>query len=268
MLYTLQIYAEFSGCMDIVSGLSKMMGIELTKNFERPFFSKSIQEFWRRWHKTLGAWLKDYIFYPISLSKISINVTKFSRKKLSKNLARFVPVAFSLFFVWFINGFWHGASWKYILYGLYYYVIMMIGLLFKPITDKMVDKLKINIESKIYKAFQVIRTCIFVFIGMMLFRSKTIVDAFNMFKCIFTKRTTQITTFGLTKIDFIIILLCFILMIIYSILEEKNVKVIEKLNKSNLIFRYFIYLILVFGIIIFGIYGPGYNPSDFIYGQF
>lgn len=268
ILYTIQIYAEFSGCMDIVTGLSKTMGIELASNFERPFFSRSIQEFWRRWHKTLGAWLKDYIFYPISLSHITMKITKNARKKLNKNLAKFVPVAFSLFFVWFLNGFWHGASWKYILYGLYYYIIMMIGLLFKPLTDKMIEKLKIDTNSFGYRLFQIIRTCILVFIGMMLFRSKTIGDAFNMFVAIFTKPSYLLTSFGLTAIDFIIILISCLMLLIYGVLEEHNIKVIEELNNNKLWVRYLIYLTIIFMIIIFGIYGPGYNPSDFIYGQF
>ena len=267
-LYTIQIYAEFSGCMDIVCGLSKMLGIDLPKNFERPFFSKSIQEFWRRWHKTLGVWLKDYVFYPISFSKLITRISKFSRKKLSKNLAKFLPVASSLFFVWFLNGFWHGASFKYILYGLYYYIVMMIGLLLKPYTDKLLNKLKINIKSKGYGLFQTIRTTLLVFVGMMLFRSKTITAAIDMFKSIFRCSKEKLTSFGLTNIDFIIILIGIILLFIYGILEEKGIDVVDKLNKKPLVIRYLVYLIICLSIIVFGIYGPGYNPADFIYGQF
>ena len=197
-----------------------------------------------------------------------MKITKNARKKLNKNLAKFVPVAFSLFFVWFLNGFWHGASWKYILYGLYYYIIMMIGLLFKPLTDKMIEKLKIDTNSFGYRLFQIIRTCILVFIGMMLFRSKTIGDAFDMFVSIFTKPSYLLTSFGLTVIDFIIILISCLMLLIYGVLEEHNIKVIEELNNNKLWVRYLVYLTIIFMIIIFGIYGPGYNPSDFIYGQF
>ena len=268
VLYTIQLYAEFSGCIDIVSGLSETMGIKLPVNFERPFFSKSIQEFWRRWHKTLGAWLKDYVFYPVSLSKASMNVTKFARKNLSKNLAKFVPIAFSLFFVWFLNGFWHGASLKYIFYGLYYYIIMMVALLFKPLTDKLVELLKINTDSKGFKLFQIIRTCIFVFIGMLIFRSTSVKDAFVTLGSIFAHSTLRVTSFGLTKIDFLVIMGGVVLLFVYGILEEKGYNVIDKINNSNLALRYLIYFIIVFAIIIFGIYGPGYNASDFIYAQF
>ncbi|MDD6878713.1 MAG: MBOAT family protein [bacterium] len=268
ILYTVQIYAEFSGCMDIISGYSKTLGIDLAKNFERPFFSKDIQEFWRRWHKTLGAWLKDYIFYPISLSKVSMNITKFARKKFSKNLAKFIPVAFSLFFVWFLNGFWHGASWKYVLYGLYYYTIMMIGLLIKPVTDKLLSKLKIKTEGKLYNGFRTIRTIVFVLIGMTLFRSSSISEFSSLIMSIFNKNASLITSFGLSKIDFIVILFTVGIILLYGILEEKNIDVVDKLNKGNIVLRYFVYLVIIFSIIIFGIYGPGYDASDFIYGQF
>lgn len=82
ILYTIQIYAEFSGCIDIVRGVAQIFGVTLAENFKRPFFSKSIQEFWRRWHITLGEWLKDYIFYPISFSKLTINLTTNVKKYL------------------------------------------------------------------------------------------------------------------------------------------------------------------------------------------
>lgn len=268
ILYTVQIYFEFSGCMDIVNGLSKTMGIELTNNFERPFFSKSIQEFWRRWHITLGSWLKDYVFYPVSLSKASMKVNKFSRKRLGKNLSKVVPVMFSLFFVWFLNGMWHGASWKYVFYGLYYYFIMMIGLLLKPLGDKILSTLKVNTKSQLYKIFQTLRTTLFVLIGMNIFRASTVKSAFYVIGLIFRKSNTNLLMHGLTIIDFIVISVGIIILLIYGILEEKGIYVIDKLNKSNLLLRYFVYIMIIFMIIIFGIYGPGYNPSDFIYGQF
>ena len=103
--YTLQIYAEFSGGIDIVRGASELFGIELDKNFERPFFAKSIDEFWRRWNITLGAWLKEYIFYPVSLSKLSLKITSQSNKIFKKsNLSKVSAVALSLFCVWLENG--------------------------------------------------------------------------------------------------------------------------------------------------------------------
>lgn len=125
LFYTLQLYCEFSGIMDVMCGLGEMMGITLPENFNQPFFAKSINEFWTRWHISLGTWLRDYIFYPISLSKPFTSLSKKTRKNFSPYYSTLIPTAAALFFVWFLNGFWHGAGWKYITYGLYYYILMM-----------------------------------------------------------------------------------------------------------------------------------------------
>lgn len=268
ILYTIQIYAEFSGCMDIVRGSAKLFGINLKRNFERPFFSKSIAEFWRRWHITLGTWLRDYIFYPISLSKLNMKVNMTAKKFLSKNLSKFIAAAFPLFFVWFTNGIWHGASVKYIIYGLYYYGIMMLGLLLKPLFDKLIQKLKINVESKIYSLSQIIRTCLFVGIGMMLFRSKGIRAFIKMFMSMFSLKYTGLMNHGLNKYDFVILIIGVVILFIYSLMVEKGKDVYKELNKSNFIIKYGIYILFILMIIVFGIYGPGYDTSDFIYGQF
>ena len=172
--YTIQIYCDFSGCINIVSGVSELFGIELPINFNRPFFSKSIEEFWRRWHITLGEWLKEYIFYPISLSKMNMKVNKMVRKIKFKHISKFIMIAFPLFFVWLTNGIWHGASIKYVLYGLYYYVLMMLGVLLKPVFDYIIKIFKINTKVWSFKLFRILRTIIIVCIGMLLFRSETI----------------------------------------------------------------------------------------------
>lgn len=275
VFYTVQIYAEFSGCMDIVRGTAQIVGIDMAKNFERPFFSKDVQEFWRRWHITLGAWLKDYIFYPISFSKVTLKITTFA-KKIFKNsyISKLIPAAFALFFVWFGNGIWHGASWKYICYGLYYYSIMLIGMLLEPVTKGIIKLLKINTEVFSYKLWQMIRTAGFVTIGMLIFRAPGISEAIDMFTNIFTTKNIsmlfngQILKIGFLKEDFIVLIIGIVIMFLVSILQEKGYNIREELSKQNLPFRWGIYYAVIFAIIIFGIYGPGYNVSDFIYGQF
>ena len=269
MLYTLQIYAEFSGCMDIVRGVAKTFGIDLEENFKRPFFSKSIKEFWRRWHITLGAWLKEYVFYPISLSKISIKINNFSSKHIKNYFNKIIPVAFSLFFVWFINGLWHGANWKYIVYGLYYYIIMIIGMIFEPVSKKIIDVLKINVKSRIYSIFQIIRTTVLVCIGMLIFRSESLKMAFQMLKSVIGyKDIDKFFTIGWQVGDGVIILISVIILFIIGILQEKGHSIRAELSKKNIAIRWLLYYGIIFSILIFGIYGQGYNPSSFIYGQF
>ena len=274
ILYTIQIYAEFSGCIDIVRGLAQVLGINMAENFRRPFFSKSVQEFWRRWHITLGTWLKDYVFYPVSFSKITLKIAGWAKKKEAAFLAKFIPAAFALFFVWFGNGLWHGASWKYILYGLYYYVIMMLGLLCEPLFTKIIEKLKINVEANWYKLMQMIRTTIFVLIGMLIFRAKTFGEACQIFKSIFNMSNIgiifnkQFYKLGLSARDFVVIGIGVLIMLIVGILQEKGIVLREKISKKNIIIRWILYYGIMFSILIFGIYGKGYVATNFIYGQF
>ena len=261
IFYTLELYAEFSGFIDMAVGGAKMFGIELPINFRRPFFSKSVEEFWRRWHITLGAFLKDYVFYPISLSKINMKLTKFNNSHFGAFLSKFLASAIPLFFVWFLNGLWHGASAKYILYGLYYYVIMMIGLLLEPLFRKIPDKKCTNI-------LKIFRTWIFIVIGMTIFKADSMSKAFSYIGSIFHNSNAGVLSFGLSYIDFIIVILYLIVLFIIGYLEEKGKNVIDYIVDGCGFKKYLIYYILIVMIIVFGIYGPGYNASDFIYGQF
>lgn len=274
--YTLQIYAEFSGGIDIVRGVSQIFGIDLDKNFERPFFSKSIDEFWRRWNITLGTWLKDYVFYPVSLSKLSMKITSLSGKKLKKSyLSKIIPLILPLLCVWLGNGFWHGAGWKYVVYGLYYYAIMMLGKLFSPIGDWLIKTLRLKIDSKGYKRWQIIRTTIFVCFGMLIFRADNLNIANTMFKSIFTfgnidliKNGQAFLLGGLCYGDIAIIVISTLILFIVSKKQENGIDIREKISKKSTTKRYAILYLLIFAIIIFGIYGQGYDVQSFIYGQF
>ena len=265
LLYTLQIYADFSGCIDIVSGVSELFGVKLDENFKRPFFSKSIQEFWRRWHITLGTWLKEYIFYPISLSKLNMKLNLKLRKMKSKHISRFIITAFPLFFVWFFNGMWHGASFKYVVYGLYYYVLMMIGILLEPVFKKIISIFKINTEVWSYKFFQAVRTILIVCFGMFLFR----VDSFKqMGLMIHSNASASLFSLGLKKADFALLMVGILVMLVVGVMQEFNINIRKELQKQNLLFKWLIYYIIIFSVIIFGIYGKGYDAASFIYGGF
>ena len=274
MLYTLQIYADFSGCIDIVRGTAQILGINMAENFKRPFFSKDIQEFWRRWHITLGAWLREYIFYPISFSKVCTNLTVNVKKVFKGHIGKLIPAAFALFFVWFGNGIWHGASWKYVFYGLYYYILTMLGMLLEPLTNKLIKKLKINTKAFSYRLWQMIRTTTLVVIGMLIFRATRLKVAWSMFKSVFTLDNMEklfngeLFKIGFESSDFIVLAIGFLIMFVVSLLQEKGYNLREKISKQNIVFRWVLYYGIIFSIIIFGIYGPGYAASDFIYGQF
>lgn len=153
LMYSAQIYADFSGYMDIVCGLCEMMDIKLAENFDRPYFSKSISEYWRRWHITLGAWFKTYIYYPVATAKWNQNIAKRFR-----NRARALPATFALMVVWFATGFWHGASWSYIVWGGVNGAFIIFSLWMEPVYITWKKKLGIDECNTWWKLFQVIRT--------------------------------------------------------------------------------------------------------------
>lgn len=274
LFYTLQLYCEFSGVMDVMCGLGQMFGIKMPENFNRPFFARSINEFWQRWHITLGAWLRDYIFYPISLSKPFMSLSKSARKKFNPYYANLIPTAVALFFVWFGNGFWHGAGWKYITYGLYYYLLMMLGLFLEPLFKKLCEALKINRESKAFRLFQILRTFVIVNFGMLIFRAEDLKTALQMFKSIFTGFDLSVlkiganNNFGLDIQDYIILAIGVALIFVVSLIEEKGVSVTEKISKLPYIAKFILFMAMIFVVIIFGAYGEGYGVVDLIYANF
>lgn len=265
VLYTVEIYAEFSGCIDIVRGVSHLFGVELPINFKRPFFSQSIQEFWQRWHMSLGAWIKEYVFFPVSLSKMNSKVVALSKEKMNAYWSKFITVAFPLFFVWIVNGIWHGASYKYVVYGMYYYVFMMLALLAKPLFDRILKKIAIGKNA--LALLRIIRTCLFVVVGMTLFRTPTLGEFGKTIISLF-RGDTGILNHGLVMIDFVILILGNIFVFLISILEEKKKLSLEKGFTEKPFIRAIVYTFIISSIIIFGIYGDGYDSSQFIYGAF
>lgn len=274
VMYTVQIYAEFSGCMDIVTGSAQLFSVPLSKNFERPFFSRSVNEFWRRWHITLGAWLRDYVFYSISLSKRFAALSKFTKKHFSEFLGTLLPAAFALFFVWLCNGIWHGAGLKYICYGMYYYLIMLCGMLLEPLFAKTAALLHVNRDGFPFKVFAVLRTCAIVAVGMMLFRSESVGAWLYSLKTVFTDFSAaslnieSIYGLGVDIQDLIIILLSVLAVFAVSLIQEKGIEIRPCLARQNIALRWAVYIVLIMSVVIFGAYGAGYETVDFIYGQF
>lgn len=272
--YTVQLYMEFSGTMDIVIGVAEIFGIKLPENFERPFASTTISEFWKRWHITLGTWFKDYIFYPISTSKTLKKLTLILRKKLGNYYGPVLVGIPALFTVWLLNGFWHGVGWQYILFGLYHFCLIVIGSLLTPLIKKITDKLHINRNSKGYHFIQVIKLCIFVFIGELIFRAEGLEACISMLQSLFTNfslnsfKDLTFLKLGIDCADFIIVGVTLIIIFIISHLEEKNINVRDLIAKQNIVLRWAIYYAFILFIIIFGAYGHGYIPVDPIYAQF
>lgn len=269
--YTIMLYAEFSGTMDVVIGSGEMFGVKIPENFRQPFFAKNVAEFWTRWHITLGTWFKDYIFYPVSLSKPMKKMTTFFRKYLGNRFGALVSGSVALLCVWLLNGLWHGAGWHYIFFGLFHFTLILLGNIFEPLIIKWCEKLKINRQNIFYRVFQSVKMTFFIFIGELFFRAPDLAVGFGMLKKMFTNihfSGTELLSLGLDIKDYFILLLAMIFIFIISILKEKGINIRESVSKKPIVMRWCLYYALILAIIVFGAYGPGYAPVDPIYADF
>lgn len=274
LLYTFQLYLDFAGYIHIGMGVSELFDVKITENFRQPFCSKSINEFWQRWHISLGAWLKNYVFYPVSLSSHFKKVNNFAKEHIKNEyFTQAIPAAYALLFVWLCNGLWHGFRPIYIVYGLYYYVLMTFGQFIKPITDNICSKLKLNVESKPYYVFERIRTFLIVVFGMLIFRSGNLSKAINYIKIIFTScgisQFLKLLNHGNFTAGYMAIaLLGFLVVLSVGFIRERNPQIREIILNKNFAIRYIIFGFLLIAIIIAGVYGAENGEGAAIYGQF
>ena len=280
LLYALQLYADFSGGIDISRGVAQILGIDLSDNFKRPYFSKSISEYWRRWHISLGAWMKEYVFYPLAMSGVFLNTSKrmkgskFGKTKAGSHISKVLPTAIASLIVFLIVGIWHGSSWKYVAFGFWNGGVIMLSILLKPLYDGALKKLHINSESFLWMLFQMLRTFIIVCVGYVFDIAPSFKQAMWTFKMVifgqhFSGMKQQLIELGLGKINLVILGLGVLIILISSIIQEKTGKEIRVLvDRKPVILECAVIVIGVLLVVILGIYGPGYNPADFVYMQF
>lgn len=280
-MYSIQIYADFSGYMDIMCGYCEMLGITLTENFERPYFSKSIAEYWRRWHITLGAWFKNYIYYPIAISKWNRNLGKKLSDKFGKSVGKNLPATLALIAVWLTTGLWHGASWAYIAWGGVNGLIIIFSMWMEPIYGKMKSALHIREDKWLWRAFQTIRTFILVTFIKVLPEVGTLSQGFGVWQRIITERSIpkslqELLPFlyienvfdnspiDIRRIAFIVVFLT-ALLFVFSILQRKH-PVREYFNKIPIVIRIFLLIIMFFIICAVGILAS--KEGAFMYAGF
>ena len=267
---TIQLYMDFCGSIDIGIGTAKIFGVTLPENFRQPFFAKNAGDFWHRWHITLGTFFRDYIFYPVSLSKPVQKLTKKVGSK-SRLLQRYLGPAIALLMVWLANGFWHGPYWTYVGYGIYYFVLMLIEMLWeKPFEEWWRRR---GWDGKPLRIFRFCKLLVIVFIGEMFFRAKTFADGWTMFTSIFTnfhpvQSWGTIGFLGMDAWDWLVCILSFCVVIVVSVLREKGISIWAWLEKKPAYIRWSAVYLLIFAILIFGAYGPGYDKVAMMYAGF
>lgn len=273
LFYSIQLYADFSGGMDVVIGISEMFGITLDENFKRPFFSTSITDFWHRWHITLGTWMKDYVFYPLTLSKWMGKFRKAAKKKMGKKIAVKLPICVANLIVFFLVGVWHGAAWKYIAYGIFNGIIIAFSGMMGDQYKKWKKSLHITGKENWYHVFMILRTFILVNISWFFDCSDTVGQAVKMMKYAVTSfEPTQLFLIpagregvAFTPYALMILLGGCIVLFIVSVLQERGIKIREKISERSFAVQFILYAGLLLSI---GFFGSTAAVRGFIYAQF
>lgn len=272
LLYSIQIYGDFTGGIDVTIGLSQMMGIRLAENFDRPFSSRSTKEYWRRWHMTMGTWFGDYVFYPLSVSHTMQRLSKWSRAHLGAELGKRIPVYTATVITWFLTGLWHGAGLNFIVWGLLNCLVILVSQELQPLYQRFHTAFPRLVASRLWGVWQAVRT----FLLMGLIRSldcyRNVPLTFRLWGSMLTTWnwgelfTGGLTVMGLTRFDVAVILGGVLLMWAVSRLGVRE-PLRDRLARRPVLLCLCLCL-LVTAILLFGAYGIGYDASDFIYDQF
>ncbi|SHI94449.1 D-alanyl-lipoteichoic acid acyltransferase DltB, MBOAT superfamily [Butyrivibrio fibrisolvens DSM 3071] len=258
LMYSAQQYADFSGGIDMALAVSEMFGIELMPNFKRPYFATSLGDFWRRWHISLGAFMRDYVFYPFALLKFMQKFGKWCSKHFGKHFGRVLPAGIANILVFLLVGVWHGAEMHYVIWGLYNGLVIALSDICAPAFENINSKLKINASSKGMHIFRIVRTFIIVNIGWYFDR---IYDFGDCIHCLhntvtnwasfeFTRMFTQkvVDTVDSTAYlygGYVIAVIGVIIVFVVSVLEEKGHDVKAMIMSRNLMFRSLIALVVI-----------------------
>lgn len=256
--FAIQIYCDFAAYSTIAIGAARVMGFELMENFDTPYFSRSIKEFWRRWHISLGSWLRDYLYIPLGGNR---------KGKVRKY--------FNLMVTFFVSGLWHGASWIYVLWGCIEGAYQVIGELLAPVKKKINQIFNVNDKAFSYKLGQVIITFSLHTLTLVIFRAQSLSEAFYYYKRMFTRWNPWVFfneglyNYGLDRVEVNILFVALLILLAVDLLKYvKNQSLSEFLMKQNWWFRWVVVIGMIVAIFVYGQYGVAFDSTQFIYFQF
>lgn len=267
-LYSVQLYADFSGYMDIVCGMSEIWGIRLTENFNRPYFSKSVTEYWRRWHMSLGAWFKTYLYYPIGVSKWNKNFSKKIQKLLGLK-AQTMAATTAMIAVWSCTGLWHGATWGYVLWGGINGLFVIMAMWLEDFYEKSRTTLHINPNNFFWRAFQVARTFTIVTFIKLLPATGSIKQGAGFIANIFINMAVPFSLSEIMLDEVVKTCIVFsgiLLMLIMSLIQRKG-SVRDWLQKKPAFVRWIVF-VAIFMITIIAIDPVSPEAGGFMYAKF
>ena len=272
LLYTVQIYADFTGGIDITIGLSEALGIQLTENFNRPFLSRSTKEYWNRWHITMGTWFTDYIFYPLSVCKPMQKLSKLSRAKLGNAVGKRIPVYLATVATWFLTGLWHGAGWNFIVWGLLNCLVILVSQELGPLYERFHHRHPRLSDSTLWHGVQAGRTVLLMGLIRTLDCYRDVPLTFRLWGSMFTTFNYSdlwngaVLELGLGRADWILLLVATAIMFAVSLWGVRE-PVRDKLDRHPAMEAAAVALVFLC-IMVFGAYGVGFDASQFIYNQF
>lgn len=273
-LYTLQLYCDFSGTIDFAVGVGRVFGAEPPENFRQPFFSRTAAEFWRRWHITLGAWLRDYVFYPVSLSAPVKRLGARVRRAAGPHLGPPVASGAALLCVWLANGLWHGAGSQYLLFGMYYFVVIWLGSVADPLARAACGRLGVSREALPYRAMQHVRTLLVIVVGELLFRAASAEQGVDMLVRALTSFSPAalvdgtLLAVGMDAHDFAAVAAFSLALLLVGAARERGVSPLEGVWGRGPVARWALWCALIVVTVVFGAYGRGYVPVAPMYAQF
>lgn len=257
ILFAFQIYCDFGSYSNIAIGAAKVMGFSLMENFNTPYFSETVAEFWRRWHISLSSWFRDYLYIPLGGSRKG-NVRKW----------------FNLMVVFLVSGLWHGASWHFVIWGCLNGAYQVLGEWLKPLKRKMIKLFQVDVNAFSHRLLRMLTTFVLVDISWIFFRA-TFMQGVEILKRIFGLAEgawftwgNNLEAMGLTTQTRNLLVVSLVILLIADICKYRGIKMIDWLCKQGIWLRWLVYYAAIFGILIFGVYGPGFDASQFIYFQF
>lgn len=299
LCYSIQLYMDFSGGIDIARGVAQLMGIDMARNFRRPYLADNLTEFWHRWHISLSFWTRDYIFFSVAMSKPIGNLGRKCRKIFGDRVGKMIPVFIGNYLVFLCIGMWQGGELHNVCYGLYNATVICLSDLLEPYFVKWHKALHINREGRAWHVFAVIRTYFIVSFGRLFSNGESMRASLHMIKSLFIPYKGGFMTayegFELSQYAYIVLVAAIAVVCYVSLKQEKlyNAKMAGKgsgggiiemagddegagtdaemreyIDTKPMLVRWAIYLALLLAVLIVGVYGPGYDASVFIYREF
>lgn len=257
MGFAIQIYCDFGGYSHIAIGAAQVLGFKLCDNFEQPYLAISIKDFWRRWHISLSTWFRDYLYIPLGGNR--------------KGKLRYYA---NLMITFVVSGFWHGASWNYVIWGGIHGIYLILADITNPLKEKVLAILKVNRKNESYHLARIVITFLLTVFAWIFFRASSGYEAIMIIKQMFSSYNPWVLfdmslyECGLSRRNVIILLLAILLLIVVDFFHEKRMRLRKWIDKQNFVARLMLYYMAVMIVLLFGIYGPAFDAGKFIYSTF